>query len=222
MHARVPDVVPAVRYFLTHGTVPPADDQGGPWLEAFQLWGDALHPGGGADLRARWARIGADLVAEWVQARPGTRPWGWWRLDAPRWRREDFPPRVRDLGDVFLRDLAEPRRRLGGVGTPAYEVLNEIPLFAAGVPTHWVTAFHEAYYNGRARDIHGTPIGVEYHEGDFAGVAPRADDPPTFESEAAYLARHGMLSAAERRRLPKAAFAPVALVLEPDEPDEDA
>jgi hypothetical protein len=37
-------------------------------------------------------------------------------------------------------------------------------------------------------------------------------DPPMFESEAAYLDRHGLLSAAERRRLRPADFEPVRLV----------
>ena len=118
---------------------------------------------------------------------------------------------------MFLDALAEPRRRLGGIGTPAYEVLNVLPAFRAGLPTEWVSAWDEAYYNGRRRDVHGEPIGTEYHEGYFAGLAPRADDPPVYESEAAYLERHGLLSAAERRRLTPADFAPVRITVPADD-----
>jgi hypothetical protein len=38
----------------------------------------------------------------------------------------------------------------------------------------------------------------------FKGVAIDADDPPMFESQAAYLKRHGLLLAGEERRLKKA------------------
>jgi len=38
---------------------------------------------------------------------------------------------------------------------------------------------------------------------DFTGVAIDPNDPPTFESQAAYLKRHGLLLAGEERRLRK-------------------
>jgi hypothetical protein len=99
-------------------------------------------------------------------------------------------------------------------------VLNVIPEFACGIPTSWVSAFDEQYYNGRARDIHGTPIGTEYHEGMFEGLAPRAEDPPRFESQASYLDRHGLLTPGERRVLTAIDFAPEILDLTAD--DESA
>ena len=48
-------------------------------------------------------------------------------------------------------------------------------------------------------------FGVPY----LADVDP--NDPPIFESEASYLDRHGLLTAAERRRLRPADFEPVAI-----------
>lgn len=80
-----------------------------------------------------------------------------------------------------------------------------------GLPVSWVSAFDEAYYNGRARDVHGNRIGTEFHEGHFTGRAIDPADPPRFESEATYLDRHGLLTAAERRRLPADAFVPVTM-----------
>ena len=48
------------------------------------------------------------------------------------------------------------------------------------------------YYSGLAVDIHGAPIG-DLYPGDFKGVAIDPNDPPTFESQAAFLKRHGLL-----------------------------
>jgi hypothetical protein len=85
----------------------------------------------------------------------------------------------------------EPRRRVGGVGTPAYEVLNVVPEFACGLPIAWVSHYDETHY---ARP--------------FTGVAPRADDPPRFESQASYCDRHDVLTTRERRILTAVDFAP--------------
>jgi hypothetical protein len=43
---------------------------------------------------------------------------------------------------------------------------------------------------------------------DFAGVAIDENDSPRYESQAAYLERHGLLTPAERRRLTEKDFAP--------------
>lgn len=43
-----------------------------------------------------------------------------------------------------------------------------------------------------------------------------ADDPPRYESEAAYLRRCGVLTGSELRRLPRAAFEPEAIALDDD------
>jgi hypothetical protein len=40
-----------------------------------------------ADLAAGWRQIGAALVVWHVEECPGSRPWAWWRLEAPEPRR---------------------------------------------------------------------------------------------------------------------------------------
>lgn len=168
-------------------------------LEALKLAGQLSR--GDAKLAALWAEHRERVLTGWMGRHPGTRPFLWWELDAPKWRLDDMPERLR-RADAFWRwRFCEPRRRIGGTGTPTYEALNCVPHFAFGVPTCWVTDFDVAYYNGRARNIHGDPIGTEYAEGRFPWHALNPSDPPRFETEAAYLERHGLLTAAERRVL---------------------
>jgi hypothetical protein len=74
------------------------------------------------------------------------------------------------------------------------------PRFDVGVPIDWVTPGQVEYRKERSIDAEG-----------FRGVAPDPNDPPCFESQGSYLARHGLLSADERSRLTPEAFAPEAL-----------
>ena len=150
-----------------------------------------------AALRADWQAVRDDVLASWVVDHPGTRPWAWWAWDAPRWRREDWPERCQDLGDVYLPRWAEPRRRLGGLGTPVFECMNYVPAFASGVPSSWVSAFDVLYYP------------------DFEGLAPDPNDPPKYESQAAYLQRHGLLLPGELKRLDPADFEPELVTVAP-------
>jgi hypothetical protein len=69
-------------------------------------------------LRRLWRAHRAEMLPLWTQDHPGTRPWAWWRIDAP-----------------------EPRRRLGGGGTPCHEVLADEPEYDFGVPARWVSAW---------------------------------------------------------------------------------
>ncbi len=108
---------------------------------------------------ALWQEHGTAITAEWVARQPGTRPWGWWRFEAP-----------------------EPRRRLGGTGTPKHEVLAFVPVYRCGIPMYWLDS----------------------------SIDP--GDPPRYESQAAYLARLGLLAPGERRRLGAAAFEPEAIL----------
>jgi hypothetical protein len=112
-----------------------------------------------------WQAMGADIVEEWLQERPGSRPAVWWRYDAP-----------------------EPRRRLGGVGEPGWPDLH------CGVPNHWAW-----------------PTSIA--GGEFTGGPARCDpaDPPVFESQAAYLQRHGLLHDGEAERLTDADFEPQSI-----------
>jgi hypothetical protein len=127
-------------------------------------------------IAAAWAAHREEIIAAWADDHPGTRPLYWWRHDAP-----------------------ELRRRLGGTGTPWFE--NDVANAKHGIPTRWVSQWDVAYYNGRMRDVHGNPIGAEYEEGHFKGVAIDSEDPPTYEAQAAYLERLGLLLPGERERL---------------------
>ena len=127
------------------------------------------------------------IIAEWIENNPGTRPHRWWQYDAP-----------------------EARKRLGGIGTPAYEVLAYVPSYTLGIPNSWVTPWQVAYYNGRARDAHNQPIGEPGRE--FNGVAIDEEDPPVYESQATYLKRLGLLVPGEERRVGKANWEAVGLL----------
>ena len=211
-------VDPYVVRYLQTGELPTRGAEDGDWFQAFLIVGPHEHQR--VALREEWRACREALLEAWIAEAPGTRPHGWWLFDAPRWPRTDLPPRCRDLHAGWLATLADPRRRIGGIGTPAHEVLNVVPVFACGMPSQWVSPFQEEYYNGRRLDIHGHRIGTEYAEGHFAGLAPRREDPPRFESQATYLERHGLLPPAERRRLTAQDFAPESLVIEDDdEPD---
>jgi hypothetical protein len=164
--------------------------------------------------RALWERHADELLARWLADNPGRRPRCWWDYAAPRQPFGSWP------GWWLDGKLAEPRQRLGGIGTPIFEVLAHVPSFEYGLPVQFVDPWMVSYYNGRSRNIRGEPIGTNYKEGDFQGVAIDPKDPPVYESQAAYLERHGLLLPGERRRLRKADFEPETIEAEPF--DEDA
>lgn len=143
-----------------------------------------------------WRQYRDEFLPTFILKNPGKRPLPWWQWDAPRWQ-DPFD------GVYFHGTLPEPRLRIGGIGTPDYEVLNYVPSFVKGIPTGWVSKFDEEYYSGRRKDIHGNPIGTEYKEGHFKGKAIDPENPPVFESETAYLQRHGLLTDAEKKFLEK-------------------
>ena len=131
-----------------------------------------------------WADHGAEITAQWAAENPGTRPSLWWRYDAPRWS----PPARH--ADYYAADtLPEPRQRLGGTGTPAHEVLAYSPRWPYGVPLDWVH-----------------PSDPKHYGPEFKGVPIDPNDPPTYESQASYLQRHGLLLPGEA--LPDDAFEP--------------
>ncbi len=102
------------------------------------------------------------ILAEHIKESPGTRPALWWTYTAPRLPIGTFP------GCYYDGKLAQPRKRLGGTGTPAHECRAVKPDFKYGIPAVWV--------------------GVD------------KCDPPTFESQAGFLKRHGMLLVGEEKR----------------------
>jgi hypothetical protein len=133
------------------------------------------------ELTTLWATHCERIVAERAALHPGTRPARWWQYQA-----------------------VEPRRRLGGIGTPASDVLAYKPTYWCGLPSIWISQRQVKYYSGIAVDIRGSPIGGKLAI--FKGVAIDPDHPPTFESQAAYLKRHGLFLAGEERQLKKADF----------------
>lgn len=121
--------------------------------------------------RTLWRMYEAEITAEHIAEYPGTRPLRWWQFDA-----------------------AEPRRRLGGIGTPCHERLAHKLRLYLGVPLDWIMEDDVAIY----RKIN-LPLDM-----------PALDlkDPPTYESEATYLQRLKLLAAGERKRLKPADFEP--------------
>ncbi len=148
---------------------------------------------GGDRLHKAWALHRDAILPGWIKKNPCTRPWPWWECDAPKepvvggWNYRHF-------------DAAQ-RKRLGGVGTPTFEVLSCGLRFEFGIPTSYVDQWEVDYYNGVAKDIHGKRIRSGFKKGAFKAVAYNKEDPPTFESEAAYLQRHNLLSEIEEKYL---------------------
>ena len=146
------------------------------------------------ELLAAWGAAGAEILAAWIADSPGTRPSFWWRFDAPRQPKGTFP------GCFYDGQLPEPRRRIGGTGTPKFEVLNYAPSYHHGIPDSWVSRCEVDYYGGR-----------------FAGVPIDPLNPPAFEAQAAYLDRHDLLLPGEKKRLRKCDWRPEIIKPEDDE-----
>jgi len=149
------------------------------------------------DKKAFWESNKDEVLSTWAKESPCTRPSHWWLYDAPK-----APIKGGEHMGIFGAPQAQ-RERLGGVGTPSPEVLGIVPCFHLGIPTSWVDSSQEAYYNGRAKDIHGELIVTQYKEGNFKGLAIDPNDPPKHESQAAFLQRHGLLTTEEKRHLAK-------------------
>lgn len=145
---------------------------GGAWVRAWRYCDSGAPP----SPRELWASHGAQIVREYAKEYPGTRPDRWWFSAAP----------------------PEPRKRLGGTGTPMRPRLGGgEQQFYRGVPNEWITADCVAAYRriGRPLDVPA----IDEH------------DPPTFESEATYLRRLGLLLPGELRRLNAPDFEPVSI-----------
>jgi hypothetical protein len=120
--------------------------------------------------RAFWQANRDAVVAWYIKRRPGFRPLLWWRFDAP-----------------------EPRRRVGGIGTPLSECEGaHAALFEFGLPLQWKTC--------------------EHHHQLLVGVPISRAHPPMYEAEAEYLRRHKLFLPGERKRLGRRAFEPCVLV----------
>ena len=83
--------------------------------------------------------------------------------------------------------MPEPRQRIGGIGTPSFEVLAYAPCFCKGIPISFINEWDMKFYADSFKGKNVSPIGE--------------NDPPTFESEAAYLQRHDLLTPQEKKYL---------------------
>jgi hypothetical protein len=142
--------------------------------------------------RCLWVENEAELLQEWMatDAGAGCRPDAWWRYRAPR------APLGTHQGVWYDGPLPEPRRRLGGTGTPRSDVLADVPMFCLGVPARWLTVDDFRTWPQLAAR------GAEAYD---------PADPPLFESQASYLERHGLLLPGEHRLLRKDDFEPERL-----------
>ena len=119
---------------------------------------------------AEWGKHKKWILKDFTQQHPGKRPWAWWRYDA------------------------EPRLRVGGIGTPFGKSLS------FGVPRSYWDKWCEDYYNGRMNMDHDPFLKARYtyKEGDAKWcVGIDFDDPPLYESQPSYLKRHSLLTKAE-------------------------
>ena len=130
-----------------------------------------------------WKTFRLEILLDWVDRFPCTRPWAWWRYDAPRWKRK--------FNNAWFNGrLPEPRHRLSGTGTPSHEVLSYMPRFEKGIPVDWID---QQLVDGYKKDS----------KSQFRGIAISKDDPPIYESEASYLSRFSLLTEAEEIILKK-------------------
>ena len=181
---RRPDVQSWQTEFLMHGALSPETEPDANPFELLNWQNPDRHQL--REIKRVWRACESAIMVPWIRQHPGTRPHGWWLFNAP-----------------------EPcRLRLDGVGTPAHEVLCIKQVYLLGLPTVWLTPFLAAYYKGTACDIHGQPVPCTVADPQFPGVAPDPADPPRYESQASFLDRHGLLTAAERKRLSAADFEP--------------
>jgi hypothetical protein len=145
-----------------------------------------------------WLAIRDELLPQWINEHPGTRP-SWWYLFDPDC------PRIEDIrrhgweGRYFLELIPDLRRRIGGKGDPAYLHYSLVPHFDCGVPDRFVTVEDVKWHRDEGED--------------FAGIPFDADDPPVYESQASYIDRHNLLTPIERRRLRPKDFEPVKVSL---------
>jgi hypothetical protein len=98
------DLPDNIRLLLETGQGPKGD------LETFMIEGSRDR------LKTAWERYRDEIMGDWIRQNPCSRPWGWWRFDAP-----------------------ENRRRVGGFGQPDFEVLAYGPDYERGVPSGWIT-----------------------------------------------------------------------------------
>jgi hypothetical protein len=186
-HAKAPQVSPTVLSILSEGLFAPPEGENDHERIEWKYFTDV-------DAKQRILDSCKDFILdEWTRQRPGTRP-SWWWLSAP-----------------------EVRRRLSGIGDVASDFLAYAPELEYGIPVFFLDPWLCDYYRGKAKDVNGDPIGSEYREGDFKGQSINQKDPPKFESQAAFLQRHNLLTPEEKRRLRKKDYEPEIISADDDD-----
>ena len=155
-------------------------------------WGAGLIPELEPALRRDWLFARDDILRDWIERRPGTRPAAWWHWDSPE-------PARRRLGGIgtAARDARPPPHEFDGLTRRRDISLGREPDYFGlhlGLPRRWATSF-----NLRVWGCDGEELDPAF--------------PPIYESQAAYLKRHEILSPSEARRLVPADFEPEAIVL---------
>lgn len=132
---------------------------------------------------SHWLRFKNEIMKDWIQKYPGSRPWAWWKFESPKEKRR----RVDGTGDAQT-DIFKSYLKSG-------QVLKIKDNFPFGVPELWFQEHHKKMYPKREFEVLDK------------------DDPPTFEGQAEYLKRHGLMSKSEIKRVPSDAYASESVLL---------
>ena len=108
-------------FYLLHGKLP---FDLGESFEAFLFCG----PGNVEEQDQVWAEVKGKLLQEWTRKRPCTRPWMWWKVDAPR-------QKDNDVKAYWHNKLPVERRKV--VGNAKKTTLSYFPYYAWGVYKYW-------------------------------------------------------------------------------------
>lgn len=81
-----------------------------------------------SEAECAWRRVRDRVLSFWTEQHPGSRPWAFWRFDAPA------PKGTYPVDDGRF---CEPRRLLSGAGRPTYESVAIWPRCGFGVLLQW-------------------------------------------------------------------------------------
>ncbi len=193
-----------------------------PWQEKYLLHGDEI-PGlkfffwRRDESEQAWAKYRKELLKTWIRQNPGTRPFAWWQHDAPHEPLVDYDP------EHWRIKSAPIRKRLGGTGTPSHALPGGDDSLLRGIPTVFVDEFDIQEFHDWDTDREDLPARETLNIAEPPQLYD-PEDPPLYESEAAYLQRHGLLKKAETKWLENypEAFDPVVAIPETFEEAEEA
>jgi hypothetical protein len=117
-------------------------------------------------IRAAWAALQSTIMPAWIQRRPGTRPWAWWKFEAPE-RRRTVGGRIHPFDD--------PRRKLAVAKSDRKNFWRVAYALHRGMPRMFLMPFDEDCQR------------------DFMHNILAGRDSEIFEPEWSYLQRHNLL-----------------------------